>query len=136
MDIKKKIYNQIFGVALAAEDASLSEKMQWENMAKNKISSEEVAKLTFEGSEKQVAWVEKIVRSFFYKALSTDYVTIVDYVKALRSLCEEHKDAQYWISSRDKCLQDILPDVEETCEEGYKTDSTSKEEAWTWIQSR
>ena len=136
MNIKKSIYSQIFGVALAAEDASLSEKMQWESMAKDKIASEEVAKLTFEGSEKQVAWVEKIVKSFFQKALSTDYVTIVDYVKALRSLCEEHKDAQYWISRRDKDLRDLFPKMDEVCEDGYRADDQSKEAVWAWIQSR
>lgn len=136
MNIKKKIYHNIFGVALAAEDASLSEKMQWENMTKDKIASEEVEKLSFEGSEKQVAWVEKIVKSFFYKALSTDYVTIVDYVKALRAACEEHKDAQYWISRRDKDLRDLFPNMDKVCEDGYRADDQSKEAVWAWIQSR
>ena len=136
MNIRKSIYSQIFGVALAAEDASLSEKMQWESMAKDKIASEEVAKLTFEGSEKQVAWVEKIVKSFFYKALSTDYVTIVDYVKALRAACKEHKDAQYWISRRDKDLRDIFSKIDKVCEDGYRADDQSKEAVWAWIQSR
>jgi len=112
MNIRTRIYNEILGIALPAEDAPMAEKIQWENDARNSIAKAEVAKYTFEGSEKQVAWVEKIVRLFFYKALSEDYLYIIDYVKTLRNACENHKDAQYWISRRDKSISELFPEVE------------------------
>lgn len=131
----KKIYSEIFGVALPAADASVSEKMNWENTAINEIAKTETEKVSFTGSEKQVAWVEKIVRHFFYLALSADYIEIVDYVKALRQACEDHTDSKWWIDRRDKSLRSLFPEVEEACEAGYEEDK-SKEAAWAWIQSR
>lgn len=135
MNMTKRIYNEIFGVALAAEDAPMTEKIQWENNARNSIARAEVSKYTFEGSEKQVAWVEKIVKSFFYKALSEDYLYIVDYVKALRSECEAHKDAQYWISRREKSLSDLFPGVEKEIDAMTENLSSSDEE-YRFVLSR
>ena len=42
MNITKRIYNEVFGVALAAEDAPMTEKIQWENDARNEIAKAEV----------------------------------------------------------------------------------------------
>lgn len=135
MNITKRIYNEIFGVALAAEDTPITEKIQWENDARNEIAKAEVSKYTFEGSEKQVAWVEKIVKSFFYKALCEDYLYIVDYVKALRNVCEAHKDAQYWISNREKSLSNLFPEVEKEVD-AIAENLSSKEEEYQFVLSR
>lgn len=134
MNIKKRIYNEIFGIALPAEDAPISERMQWEPNAINEISKVEVAKFTFEGSEKQVAWVEKIVKSFFYKALSEDFLYIMDYVKALRNACENHKDAQYWISRRDKSISELFPEVKKDIDD--MTEDLSYKEEYDFVLSR
>lgn len=135
MNMTKKIYNELFGVALAAEDAPMADKIQWENRAISQICDAEVEKFTFEGSEKQVVWVEKIVKSFFYKALSEDYLYIVDYVKALRSACEAHKDAQYWISRREKSLSELFPEVEKDID-AMTENLSSREEEYNFVLSR
>lgn len=135
MNITKRIYNEIFGIALPAEDASMAEKIQWENDAINEIAKAEVAKYTFEGSEKQVAWVEKIVRFFFYKALYEDYLYIIDYVKALRDACENHKDSQYWISRRDKSISELFPEVEKEIDD-FTEDLSSQKEEYDFVLSR
>lgn len=135
MSIKKRIYNEIFGIALPAEDAPISERMQWEPNAISEISKNEVEKFTFEGSEKQVAWVEKIVKMFFYKALSEDYLYIMDYVKALRNACENHKDAQYWISRRDKYISELFPEVKKDIDD-MTEDLSSQKEEYDFVLSR
>lgn len=135
MNITKSIYNEIFGVALAADDAPMTEKIQWENDARNEIAKAEVAKYAFEGSEKQVAWVEKIVKSFFYKALCEDYLYIVDYVKALRAACETHKDSQYWISNREKSLSNLFPEVEKEVDT-IAENLSGKEAEYNFVLSR
>lgn len=135
MNIRTRIYNDIFGIALPAEDAPMAEKILWQNNARTEIVRAEVAKYTFEGSEKQVAWVEKIVRLFFYKALCEDYLYIIDYTKALREACEVHKDSQYWISRRDKSISELFPEVEKEIDD-IAEDLSSQKEEYDFVLSR
>ncbi len=109
---KTEILKKIFEVELDGT-------MQQEQTAITEVARKMKSQAHFEGSEKQVAWVEKIYAYFIHKAFALDYSVCAQMVKVVEKAAQEHTDAKWWIDHRDDSVCKLFKDEYEALTDAY-----------------
>lgn len=98
--LTKKFMTEKIGFAWN-DDMTNVEKIRWEGKALNFACNQSKEKITFSGSEKQIAWAQSIFKEKLFEALMQEIkIELPAIIRAFERIANEHSDAAWWIDHR------------------------------------